>query len=70
MIDTLYCIKCERLRNTLMSRLPEVRRLAQQKAIEENNTYIIYFDSEDSRLRYVPATEKEDNIIEYISKYS
>lgn len=69
MIDTLYCIKCERLRNTLMARLPEVRRLAQQKAIEENKTYIIYFDVEDSRIRYAPAANKEDNIIEYISKY-
>lgn len=69
MIDTLYCIKCERLRNTLMARLPEVRQLAQQKAIEENKTYIIYFDVEDARLRYCPATNKEDNIIEYISKY-
>lgn len=52
-----------------MARLPEVRRLAQQKAIEENKTYIIYFDREDARLRYCPATNKEDNIIEYLSKY-
>lgn len=69
MIDIIYCIKCERLRNTLMAQLPFIRSKAKEKAIEENKTYIIYFDSEDSKLRYKENDHKTENIVEYISKH-
>lgn len=52
-----------------MAQLPFIRSKAKEKAIEENKTYIIYFDSEDSKLRYKENDNKTENIIEYISKH-
>ena len=40
MIDIIYCIKCERLRNTLMAQLPFIIAKAKEKALEEKSLLI------------------------------
>ena len=71
MTDVINCIPCERLRNQINQQLPFMRRVAKQRAIEENKTYCIIFDKEDSKLVCKSAESAQNcNIIEYVSQHT
>ena len=70
MIDVI-CIPCERLRNQINQQLPFMRKVAKQRAIENDSTYCIVFDKEDNKLICQRAeTAQNCDIIEYISKHT
>ena len=66
------CISCERKRNKLLQQLPILRAKAKQRAIENEETFVIYYDSEDEKLfccTEKDATQRGYEIVEYVSKH-
>ena len=75
MINIGQCVPCRRRQSELKAQLAELKQKVKQKAVEENHTYIIWFDLEDKKLFHAKYDEDivyergiESNF-EIISKY-
>ena len=72
MDEIVSCIPCRRKQSELLQKLPILRQITKQRAIEKNETMVIWLDKEDAKWQtctYTSAIERGFTIVEIISKY-
>lgn len=73
MSSTGGCIPCMAKRAELDNRMEFLRTKAKERAIQSDTNYVIYFDSEDTKLQIAEAKtaiERGCEIVEFISRFA